>query len=114
MSTDIFLSKLVGCQVHSTERAPTYLILDDVLVDTVVSMAARVIFHVLGTGIERFFDLAMGRGCSFVMPHWALELLHIARSRAGEDSEIVWLIRSQPIVFSFSSFQVRRDLLMRG
>src|SRR6185295_19186117 len=105
------IPKLVRCQVDGAVRTPANFISDGVLVDMVVPAAIRVIVCIFGSRIECFLahvspdpdldgadtvagvphlDLTMRGGSSPVVPHGALEVLHVGWRRAIEAWSASW------------------------
>lgn len=77
-SAHIFFAKLIHSQMDSSERASSDLILDDVLVDMVLSLSVFFIVRILGSRIESFLHGSMLRGIATMVSEGAL----ICRSRA--------------------------------
>lgn len=54
----IFLAVLINSQMHGPKRAPSNLLLDDILIDAVHGSSVIFAIRILGVRVQCLFDLA--------------------------------------------------------
>jgi hypothetical protein len=72
--------------MDSSERASSDFVLDNVLIDMVLSLAILFIIHILGSSVERFLHSSMLGGIAAVMSERAL----VGWSGAARISTVIW------------------------
>ena len=59
-ASHIFIAMLVHCQVDCTKGSSPYLLLDDILIDTVDGRSIIFAVRVLGASVQSLFNLSGG------------------------------------------------------
>jgi hypothetical protein len=83
----VFLAVLIHSQMDSSERASSNFVLDNVLIDMVLSLAIFFIIHVLGSRIQCFLHRSMLRGTTAVMSKRALVGWRRSRTNQYQSSD---------------------------